>query len=98
MKSEYKKYDIYLKDNFERTLLNMRQADLSLRADSPMFYRGYILMKIKKNNINKAMKRLQLYKARNIEIQWVIEKTITEDYNEHNEKTKNFLKEIRMKG
>lgn len=86
MKSKYRKYDIYIVDNFERTLLNMRQADLSLRVDSPMFYRGYILMKIKRHNINKAMKRLQLYKARNIEIQWVIEETISKDYKEHNKK------------
>lgn len=87
MKSKYRKYDIYIVDNFERTLLNMRH-DLSLRVYRSTFYRGYILMKIKKNNINKAMKRLQLYKSRNLEIQFPIEKVIIEDYKEHNKEGK----------
>lgn len=64
----------------------MRQ-ELSLRTDLPEFDRSWRLMKIKRRNINKAMKRLQLYKARNPKnhgIQFYIEKVITEEYKEHN--------------
>lgn len=83
MKSKYRRYDMYLESYTETTLLNMKQ-ELSLRLDRPQFDRSFTLMKIKRHNINKAMKRLQLYKARNIEIQWFVEKSITQEYKEYN--------------
>jgi len=83
MKFKYRKYDLYLESYTETTLLNVKQ-ELSLRLDRPQFDRSFTLMKIKRHNINKAMKRLQLYKARNIEIQWYVEKSITQEYNSKN--------------
>lgn len=82
MKSKYKRYNIYIRNEYERNLLIMRQ-ELSLRTDLPTCEKSFTLMKIKRHNINKAMKRLQLYKARKIEIHMIIDKIITEEYNEH---------------
>ena len=83
MKSKYRKYDLYIRNEVERNLLVMRQQDLSLKVDRSRFNRDFILMKIRRYNINKAMKRLQMYKARNIEIDDMIERIIIEDYNKN---------------
>lgn len=90
MKSKYKRYNIYLVDETERTLLNMIQKDLS-RTDYSLFARSFTLMKIKRHNINKAMKRLQLYKSRNLKVQWAVEETISKDYKEYNKKQNELL-------
>ena len=71
MKSKYKRFNIYLVDEFKKTLLNSIQQDISLRTEAPVLYRGWYLMKVKRNNINKAMKRLQVFKLRNIEIELI---------------------------
>ncbi len=81
MKSKYKRFNIYLVDEFKKTLLNSIQQDISLRTEAPVLYRGWYLMKVKRNNINKAMKRLQVFKLRNIEIDSIVERVITEEYN-----------------
>lgn len=83
MKSKYRRYNLYIRNEVERNLLVMRQQDLSLRVDRSRFNRDFILMKIRRYNINKAMKRLQMYKARNIEIDDMIEGIIIEDYNKN---------------
>ena len=83
MKSKYRRYNLYIRNEVERNLLVMRQQDLSLRIDRSRFNRDFILMKIRRYNINKAMKRLQMYKARNIEIDDMIEGIIIEDYNKN---------------
>lgn len=86
MKSKYRKFNIYinLKNDHKARMHALVQKEVTLR-DIALFKRCEKLMKIKKYNINKAMKRLQLYKARNLKIQWAIEKAITEDYNKEHE-------------
>ena len=81
MKSKYKKFNVYLVDEFEKTLLTSIQQDISPRTEA-MLYRGWYLMKVKRNNINKAMKRLKMFKLRNIEIDSIVERVITEEYKE----------------
>lgn len=83
MKSKYKRYNIYLVDEFKKTLLTSIQKDISPRTEA-MFYRGWYLMKVKRNNINKAMRRLQIFKLRNIEIDSIVDKVTTLEYKEHN--------------
>lgn len=83
MKFEYRKFDKYinLKNDHKARMHALVQKEVSLK-DIAMFKRCGKLWKIKKYNINKAMKRLQLYKARNIEIDKSIERIIKRDYNE----------------
>lgn len=84
MKTKYKRFNSYLRDEHKRDLLIMKQ-ELSSRTDWSIFDRNWTLMKLKRNNINKAMKRLQLYKARNKEVHLIVEEVITEEYNKKHE-------------
>lgn len=83
MKSKYRKFNIYinLKNDHKARMHALVQKEVSLREDRPLINRCYALMKIKRYNINKAMKRLQMFKLRNIEIDHTVERMITEQYN-----------------
>lgn len=85
MKSKYRKLDRYinLKNDHKARIHALLHKEVSLRVDRPMMERCYTLMKMKKYNINKAMKRLQMYKARNIFIDPIVERMITKEYNEN---------------
>lgn len=80
MKYKYRKYNIYLNDTHECRMHIMLQNGISLRKERSMYYRGWHLMKVKRNNINKAMKRLKLQKARNIVVDDLVEHIITKEY------------------
>lgn len=83
MKFEYRKFNKYinLKNDHKARMHALVQKEISLREDRPLLERSYDLMKIKRYNINKAMKRLQMYKLRNIVIDPTVERMIIEQYN-----------------
>ena len=84
MKAKYRKLDRYinLKNDHKARIHALLHKEVSLREDRPMMERCYALMKMKKYNISKAMKRLQMYKARNIAIDPMVARMITEEYKE----------------
>ena len=50
MKTKYKRFNSYLRDEHKRDLLIMKQ-ELSSRTDWSIFDRNWTLMKLKRNNI-----------------------------------------------